>query len=373
MVSENKTVLLLGGTGTLSFDVMKIALEKGYSVSVLNRGNNNGKLPQDVEIIIGDFKKKEVLDKLFISRPFDVIVDFLSRTPEDIERIYPIFCNICKQYIFISSACVYRRDNEDFPINENSPKPNLNWSYNIEKYECENKLIELSRAASSCYTIVRPYITYNAERIPFGIAPSYKFHRTIIERLLNGKPMFVWDDGNVLTTSTYTAEFAVGLVGLFLNPSAVNEDFHITSNTVYPIKDVLKKLGERLGVKTTIISIPSDEICKICPNYRAMLMGDRALPAVFNNSKIKKAVPELEFKMTLEDGIDKIANYYNLLPTFDYDYQYDAQIDRLLSKKGVKCSYIKYKGAEGKRCLYMLFRYFSYRWAMRINRYLKIS
>ena len=34
-------ILLLGGTGTLSSDIMKLSLEKGYDVSILNRGNNN--------------------------------------------------------------------------------------------------------------------------------------------------------------------------------------------------------------------------------------------------------------------------------------------------------------------------------------------
>lgn len=373
MKFKDKTVLLLGGTGTLSFDVMKVALEKGYKVSVLNRGNNNKKIPQDVEIILGDFKRKEELDVLFESRHYDIIVDFLSRTPQDIERIYPIFSNRCKQYIFVSSACVYRRDLCDFPIKENSPKPNVNWSYNIEKYECEKKIIQLNETFSSHYTIVRPYITYNAERIPFGIAPSYKYHRTIIERYLNGKPMFIWDGGNVLTTSTFTEEFAIGMVGLFLNPAAKNEDFHITSDTIYPIKEVLNKLGECLGIKPIIISVSTDEICKICPNYKAMLIGDRALPAIFNNTKIKKAVPELNFKMTLTDGIERIVKYYKELPTFEYDYQYDAQIDRLLKRKGIRCNYIEYRGAKGKKWLYMLYRYLPYNWARRFSHYLKIS
>lgn len=59
----------------------------------------------------------------------------------------------------------------------------MNWDYNVEKYNSEKELVKLSQNASCYYTIIRPYITYDDERIPFGIAPSYKYHRTIIERL----------------------------------------------------------------------------------------------------------------------------------------------------------------------------------------------
>ena len=43
-------ILLLGGTGTLSSDIMKLSLEKGYDVSILNRGNNNERVDNRVSI-----------------------------------------------------------------------------------------------------------------------------------------------------------------------------------------------------------------------------------------------------------------------------------------------------------------------------------
>ena len=56
-------VLLLGGTGTLSSAVLKRTLEKGWNISVFNRGNNNKNIPSDVEIIKGDFKQIANCDK----------------------------------------------------------------------------------------------------------------------------------------------------------------------------------------------------------------------------------------------------------------------------------------------------------------------
>lgn len=365
-------ILLLGGTGTLSSAVLSNALDKGYNVTVMNRGSKNNALPDTVKTIICDFTDNEGLCKTFCHQRYDVVVDFLSRTPVDIERVYSVFKDNCKQYIFISSACVYRRASEDFPLIENSPKPNRDWSYNILKYESEQKLIELSKDSQSYYTIVRPYITYDDERIPIGISPAYRFCRTIIERIRVGKPWFVWDDGNAITTLTYAAEFAYGVVGLFFNAKAVNTDFHITSGYQYSQLEVINTIFKKLDRTANVVNIPSCEIVRILPEYKGILLGDRALSAVFDNSKIKDAVPDLRFAVSLEKGLDKVFSYWERLDTYDYDYKFDARIDKLISTYGVKVGYVKYPGSSRcTRLIYMAYRYLPLRVAKRITRHLK--
>ena len=107
--------------------------------------------------------------------------------------------------------------------------------------------------AKSSYTIVRPYITYNSERIPLGISPAYKFHKTVLERIKNGKPWFVWDDGKALTTLTYTEDFAVGMVGLFLNEKAKNEKYDvILVDTAGRLQNKFNLMEELKKIKTVI-------------------------------------------------------------------------------------------------------------------------
>lgn len=363
-------VLLLGGTGTLSRAVLEEALKKNMEVSILNRGLHNNHLPKEVHIIKGDFYAPAKWRDLVIEENYDVVVDFLSRSSDDIERVYPIFKNHCKQYIFISSACVYRRSKEDFPIKETSPKPNIDWSYNTEKYESELKLRELAANATSFFSIVRPYITYNDERIPVGIAPAYKYHRMIIERLIAGKPWFVWDDGNSITTVTYVGDFAVGLVGLFLNEKARNEDFHITGDFSYTQNQIVEKLFSKLQVPINVVHIPASDIASILPEYKGQLLGDRALDAKFDNSKIKNAVPQLCFKTSLEQGLDYIlANLVKSKP--QYDYVFEARIDRLISKYKKGIHFVCYPDANKKsHNIYLLFRYLPYKIALRLKKWL---
>lgn len=365
-------VLLLGGSGTLSSAILKKSLSCGYDVTIFNRGNNNKYIPSAVTTIRGDFYNQGSL-QVFRDKNYDVVVDFLSRKPADIDRVYPVFEKRCIQYIFISTACVYCRNKEDFPIVESSPKPNLKWGYNVEKYNCELKLKELCDNQSGYYTIVRPYITYDDKRIPFGIAPDYKFHRTIIERIKAGKPMFIWNHGNTITTSTYVSEFADGVVGLFLNNKAVNEDFHITSSNSYHSVDVLKLLYEKLGINSNIIDVHVDELAKYLPQFKDMLIGDRALDAIFDNTKIISAVPDYDAKTSVSEGLDKVLRNYDSLKTFDYDYKFDAMVDKLLSKKGANCHYVRYKNADSKTLfVYLIYRYLPYSLSERLNRLLSV-
>lgn len=367
----NKSVLLLGGTGTLSTAVLQLAMQKGFKITIMNRGSNNKNVPKGVEVVIGDFKNVENMRSKFTNATFDVVVDFLSRVPDDIERVFPIFKDRCQQYIFISSACVYRRAKGDFPIIESSPKPNKDWSYNIEKYESELKLQDLAKDAKSYYTIIRPYITYNEERIPLGIAPSYRYHRTIIERIKAGKPWFVWDEGKAQTTVTYTEDFAVGIVGLFLNDRAYNNDFHITGDYSYTQMEVARLLFQKLNMPEKIVNIPSSVIGRILPEYKQMLNGDRALDAVFDNSKIKEVVPELTFRTDLSKGLDLIISHWGKSTPL-YDYIFEARVDKMLNRVGVKSSYYEYAYSDkNSKKLYLIYKHLPIKVANKLVRFLK--
>jgi len=360
-------ILIIGGTGTLSSTVVRHSKVAGYDVTIMNRGSRNRVVPDGVHICKCDVHNRIDLENVIKDSRFDIIIDFVSRVPTDIEISYGTLQNHCKQYIFISSACVYRRAEGDFPIKEDSPKPNKDWNYNIEKHDCENTLIQMSQTAESYYTIVRPYITYDEERIPFGIAPAYKYHRTIIERIRNDKPMFLWDEGKITTTLTHVEDFAKALVGLFLNAKAENQDFHITGDFRYTWKEFMLKLYEHLGKTPQIVYLSSKEISSVMPNYKGMLQGDRNLDAIFDNSKIKEAVPGLTFDIDLDEGLERILKYYAKCSSYDYDYMYDAQIDRIVHQG----QYVQYiNDDKGGKKLYMLYRHLPFKLAKRINKFL---
>jgi len=354
-------VLLIGGTGLLSSEILSLCIQNSYDTYILNRGNNNKHIKKLVKILIADFYNIESVEKVVKTINFDVVVDFISRKPENINRIFPVFKDKCKQYVFISTACVYRRSKEDGIITEDSPKPNVDWSYSIEKYESERTLIKLSKEAGVHYTIVRPYITYDNTRIPFGITPLYGYHWTIIGRILAEKPIFIWDKGEVITTLTRVEDFAKGVVGLFDNEKAYNQDFHIVTQETHTWKDFFEILFSLLNRTTEIVKIPAKNIVSQLPEYKGMLLGDRAINASFDNSKILSAVKGLEFSVSLKEGLKRTIDYYkenNYLKGIDYSW--DAKIDRLIANHtSIKISFTDYLGNVNKKdkITYFIYRY----------------
>lgn len=369
-------ILIIGGTGTLSKTVTIMSLEKEHSVTVLNRGSRNDILPKNINHIICDFYNKKQMIKVLHNKKFDIIIDFLSRNKEDIQRVYPLFASISLQYIFVSSACIFNREKKDLPINELSVQHNDKWDYNVQKYEAELELkIQNKIFIHNKYTIVRPYITYDTKRIPLAITPDYIYHKTIIERILSGKAMFVIGDGSTITTVTYVSDFAKYLIKLYLNPKAFNNDFNIIGDSKYTHLDLLKLIYQKLNMEPNIIFISPDIICKYLPNYSQMIIGDRSLDAVFDNSKIKNIAPTLTFDINFEKGLDKIIEYYKQNTNSLIDYRFDAQIDYLLYKsKKINYRYINYNGI-GSFWQYWLYRYIKFKYASRIEkifRYYKI-
>ncbi len=363
-------VLLFGGTGLLSSEVLALCVQNGYDTSILNRGNNNQKIEDTVKTIKADFYNQDSVEKAVQHVTYDIVVDFLSRTADDIKRIFPVFSNRCKQYIFISSACVYQRSKEDGIITEESPKPNMDWKYNIEKYESEQTLIALCKQFALNYTIVRPYITYGDERIPFGLAPDYGYHWTLVARILAGKPFFVWDKGDTITTLTHVEDFAKGIVGLFDNVKAYNQDFHVVTTKTYTWKEMLTVLFKILNRTPDIVEISSKNIITELPEYKGMLLGDRSIDTYFDNSKIMSAVDGLEFSVSLEEGLRRTIEHYkrnNYLKGIDY--KWDAKIDKLISRySSAKLHFVDYLGHNKKteKIIYFAHRYLP----IRVSKYI---
>lgn len=351
-------ILLIGGSGIISTEVCKLAITKGYDVFILNRGKRKQFIHPQAKLIIADMRLDSVdvlkskIDDMF----FDVVVDFISFTVDELMKSMDVFEKKYKQYIFISSATVYETQKKGIKITEETRLYNPIWNYADEKIACEKYLIERSiQNSNSYYTIIRPYVTYGVTRIPFGVIPD-NANYTLINRIKLHKPVVLWDGGETLCTLTYSADFAVGVVGLFLNKKAENQAFHITSPIQHRWKDVFNVLCDILQIDGVSIDIPTEYIVKAMPKYKKSLMGDKSRNMIFDNSKICDAVPEFTENTSLQEGIKNVVDYYNSNPNNRViDYKWEGQIDRMIasySKNKINAVFDKkmlsLRGYEGK-------------------------
>lgn len=324
-------VLLIGGTGILSTDIGEESLNRDYDVYIINRGHRNSSVDKRVKIIIGDIRNTEQIKKKLEKEKFDVVIDFLSFNKKQLENTLSIFKDKCDQFIFISSATAYRDTKRGELITEIVKLRDDGWDYAKEKIECEELLKENYKKNKQSYTIVRPYITYSKRRIPFVIIPDEQW--TLANRILMEKPILLWDGGKAVCTLTYTKDFAKGIVGLFKNPKAYQEDFHITTDYTLTWREAVEDIGKAIGKKPVIAEVPSEYIIKYLTEYKDMLYGIGIVDRIFDNTKIKEAVPDFKAQTKFEDGIRETIKYYNEHPEMKIvNYSWDARIDGLIDK-----------------------------------------
>jgi len=302
-------VLFIGGTGNISKESSKLAISRGIDLYVLNRGNSKIDIA-GVTLIIGDINKAAQLAELK-KHEWDVVVNWIAFTPEDIERDISLFKGKTKQYVFISSASCYQTPLSYPVITESTPLSNSSWEYSHNKILCEDRLQKAYREEGFPITIVRPSLTYDTV---FPIAIGGFRHYNTVDRILKGKEIIVHGDGTSIWTVTHAIDFAKGFVGLLGLTPAVGHAFHITSDEILSWNMIYKILANALGKEANVVHIASDFICKVEPSFTGTLLADKAESVLFDNSKIKMFVPGFKATIPFSEGIVKTINWFNANP-----------------------------------------------------------
>ncbi len=231
---------------------------------------------------------------------FDVVLDFLAYELPDVQLDHELFVGKVRQYVFISSASVYTKPGP-LPITELSPVGNAWWDYAQKKLACERWLFERHKENGFPVTIIRPSHTYSKMWVP---NPASSSSYTYAARLEQGKPVFVPDDGQNPWTMTAASDFAVGVVGLLGRTEALGEVFHITSDEALTWNQIATEIAAAVGSDSPrIVQVPTDFICQIAPYMTGTLKGDKSWPGVFDNSKIKRLVPDFRCEKPFRVGV----------------------------------------------------------------------
>ncbi len=315
-------VLFIGGTGVISSECSNLCVENGIELFLLNRGTSFRKAPGKSKKIIGDIRKDNLYN--LAKENFDVVVDWIAYTKDHVEKDYELFKGKIKQYIFISSASAYHKPVLKLPIDENTPLHNPFWEYSRKKIECEDFLMRKFKDENFPVTIVRPSHTYDKTKNPLkeNYLPFY--------RMKNGKEIIIHDDGNSLWTLTHSKDFAVGFCGLIGNDNSIGQAFNITSDENLTWNQIAKILADKADYELKISHIPSSFIKKYDDEWGDGLLGDKAHSVIFDNSKIKKIVPDFNCKIKFEKGAEEIVNWYSRKENQIVNYELDELMDKII-------------------------------------------
>jgi 2'-hydroxyisoflavone reductase len=156
-------ILILGGTAFLGIHMTEIAMRRGHTVTLFNRGHAKPGLFPGIEKLTGD--RDGQLDALK-DRDWDAVIDNCGYVPRHVRMSAELLAPKVRQYLFISTISVYA----DFskPNDEASPVAK------IEDETCEDRLKAYGALKALCEkaaaaaipdrtTIVRPGLIVGPE------------------------------------------------------------------------------------------------------------------------------------------------------------------------------------------------------------------
>ena len=324
--------LLIGGTGTISMAITRLlASKKDWDVYLLNRGSRRAEVPETVRWIQADMSDEEAVRQALAGMKFDCVCEFIGFVPEQVQRDIRLFTGRTKQYIYISSASAYHKPVKDYRITEGTALANPYWQYSRDKIACEDILMKAYREHGFPVTIVRPSHTYDNRNVPLGVHGNNGSYQ-VLKRMLEGKPVIIHGDGTSLWTMTHNSDFAVGYVGLMGNPHAIGEAFQITNDETLTWNQIYQAIADALGVELKAYHVSSEFLAAVSNyDFTGSLIGDKANCVVFDNSKLKRAVPDFHPTVRFEEGIrDTIANILEKPELQKEDPEFDAWCDRVI-------------------------------------------
>jgi nucleoside-diphosphate-sugar epimerase len=323
-------ILFLGGTGFISTACTQLAVARKHELSLLNRARRPG-LPGTHQIV-ADIADPAATAAAMGKQTWDAVVDFIAYTPAEIEQRLALFRGRTGQYVFISSASAYQKPPGHYLITESTPLVNPFWDYSRNKIAGEERLMRAFREEAFPATIIRPSLTYGDHVIPLAVNSWLKSYTTV-NRMRQGQPVIVPGDGLTLWTITHNSDFAKGLLGLLGRSETLGHAFHITSDEALTWNQMYQFTAEAAGAPPPkLVHIASEFITACVPEMTGTLLGDKSYSAVFDNTKIKRFVPDFVCTTRFREGIARTIASFDADPARkQIDQEANATWDKLIA------------------------------------------
>lgn len=352
-----KKVLILGGTGAMGKALVELLDKSKYEIYVTSRKQ---KKKDDVIYLQGNAHDLVFLESVLNLYKWDSIVDFMVYQTSEFETIVSTILPKTNQYIFISSARVYAPTNT--LITENTPRLLdvcedieyiLTSEYALAKAREENQLIS---SGYGNWTIVRPSLTYNDNRLQFALWEKEEW----LYRALKGRSIiFPKSMIDVKTTMSYGYDVSVVLSKLICNKKALGETVHIAGAKAATWGEILqiycKAIKEATGKDVKVCYIDDwQEISHKCNRFYQAKYA-RAVNREFSSQKLMNLIGKIEF-VSPEEGLKIcIGRFLDNGSNFkDINWKTEAFCDQITGEK----TSLKEFGSLKRKIAYILARYF---------------
>ena len=349
-------ILLLGGTGAIGKDVAT-ALDNGQNEVYVTSRSTHADVGQ-VHYLQGNARDLDFLKQALKTAQWDTVVDFMVyHSQDDFTRHMNLMLENTHQYVFLSSCRVFAASNA--PITENSPRhleannddEFLNsYEYAVAKAKQEDAL---RKSKYGNWTIIRPYITFNDNRLQLGVMEKENW----LYRALHGRTIVFSDDiASKLTTLTSGHDVSACIAKVIGQPSSLGKTYNVTAPEQHTWSEILniylETLEKHLGKQPKVM------MTKEYKSFYGMpfqVKYDRLYDRTFDNSKISQATKGFVFsdvRASLTECLERFMYHPRFL---QIDWAEQAYLDKLTKERA---SLKEIPGWRSK-LVYIHLRYFS--------------
>ncbi|WP_165452568.1 NAD-dependent epimerase/dehydratase family protein [Paenibacillus thalictri] len=302
-------VLVLGGTGLISSQIVVRLLEAGHDVSVFNRGKRPLPYGDSVASVVGDKSDAEGFTAIARSLDVDAVIDMISFDAQDARVTVNAFQHTVQQIIFCSSSAAYKRPYKSVPIREDAEDlfDDPSFGYAFGKAEMERYLQQVAAEGIVPVTIIRPSLTYGIGASNVGVLRQ---NYNIVHRIKNRKPLVMFGDGTTPWSFTFAPDLAKAFVGAVGNKMTYGQAYHATSDEIHIWQDLYTAFGEVLGIEPEIVHISSDLLKAANPDLFSHLYYEKSYCGLFDNTKVKRDIPSFKAEISLRAGLDMMVDWY---------------------------------------------------------------
>ncbi|WP_313511011.1 NAD-dependent epimerase/dehydratase family protein [Enterococcus sp.] len=327
-----KRILIIGGTGTISWPITKkLAENPDNQVYVFNRGNKNALLPEGITFIKGDITDTKAMAQLFAGYSFDCVINFIIWNAKDAADNIALFTGKTKQFVFISTVAVLDHETTCL-INEESPIGNRYSPYGQNKAAAEACFLTAYETDGFPVTIIRPTQTYAKDRIPLSIKGSNCWG--VVQRMIEGKEVIIHGEGQSIWASTHAEDFAEGFVPIIEQRALIGSVCQIMNPATHTWDMLYQTLADLLGVAFRPVYIPTDLLRHgTTYDFEQSIQGDKRWSNLFDISRLKTIVPDFEPQISLEEGLRRYLAYMADHPELKQaDAHFDQWCDQVINE-----------------------------------------
>lgn len=268
-------VLLIGGTGLTGASCTQYLQQAGNEVTIFHRGNTQA--PQGSDEIIGDHNQLAEFGPEFARRKFDVVVDFITGSRLQAERLMDVFRGITQRLVVLSSMDVYRamgllRGTEtgplqSLPLTEESelrsrshyaPEELSTLRGILRYFDTDYEKIDVEKVVLSDAELPATVL-----RLPMVYGPGDYIHRFhyILKRMDDQRPFILYADdiAGWRTPRGFADNMGYAIALAATSDKAAGRIYNICEEESFTELEWARKIAECVGWKGEFIILPREK------------------------------------------------------------------------------------------------------------------